>query len=122
MHLAQPYHLMGDYCLSKPKVTTDYSDDWGATRYFIGGKYFVLFIILEERPAMTVKLDPTKSKILRQSHTDIVPGYYANKTHWSTVYLDGEVSFDLITEMLDDAYQLVFKGLTKKVQQEILKD
>ncbi|WP_308011377.1 MmcQ/YjbR family DNA-binding protein [Clostridium tagluense] len=29
--------------------------------------------------------------MLRENFEDIIPGYYMNKEHWNTVYLDGKV-------------------------------
>jgi len=51
---------------------------------------------------------------------DIIPGYYMNKTHWHSVFLEGDVPDDLLKTMLDMSYDLVFKALTQKQQKSIL--
>ena len=45
-----------------------------------------------------------------------------NKIHWNSVKADGEVPDDVLKDMLDKAYQIVFESLTKKKQKEILGD
>jgi len=114
------YEWFEAYCLGKAGVTKDYSSDWDATRYFVGGKYFALTAQLKDRPIATLKNDPSNGDFLRQHYEDIVPGYYANKMHWSTVFLDGDVPDGVLKDMIDEAYTLVFEKLTKKVQKEIM--
>jgi predicted DNA-binding protein (MmcQ/YjbR family) len=41
-----------------------------------------------------------------------------NKMHWNTVIIDGNLSHKLIRELIDDSYNLVVKGLTKKQKKE----
>ncbi len=65
-------------------------------------------------------MTPARGDGLRQLYTDIIPGYYMNKTHWNSVKADGDVPEDLLRQMLDEAYGLVFTSLTKKKQAEIL--
>jgi predicted DNA-binding protein (MmcQ/YjbR family) len=43
-----------------------------------------------------------------------------NKVHWNSVKADGDVPDDLLKDLLDHAYQIVFGGLSKKKQKEIL--
>lgn len=114
------YDWFEEYCLAKTGVTKDYSADWDATRYFVGGKYFALTTELKGRPITTLKNEPSNGDFLRQQYEDIIPAYYANKMHWSTVYLDGEVPDGVLKDMLDEAYKLVFEKLTKKLQKEIM--
>ena len=51
---------------------------------------------------------------------DIVPGYYMNKIHWSTVYLDGNMPQDVLADIVHASYQLVRSSLSKKMQQGLL--
>ena len=58
------------------------------------------------------------------SHTfvneSIVPGYHMSKVHWNTISINGDVSDKLLCELISDSYDLIFKGLTKKIQREIV--
>ena len=62
------------------------------------------------------KPDPV---LLREQHDGIVPGYHMNKKHWNTVSCDGSVSADLLLELVDHSYALVFSSLPKNVKEEI---
>jgi predicted DNA-binding protein (MmcQ/YjbR family) len=58
---------------------------------------------------------------LREKYKDIVPGYHLNKTHWSSMFLNGDVPEMVLKQMLDASYELIFNSLSKKIQNEILK-
>ena len=42
-----------------------------------------------------------------------------SKKHWNTVEIEGNLPQDLIIELIDHSYNLVVKGLTKKLQVEL---
>ncbi len=71
------------------------------------------------RPIITMKLDPGYSDLMRREYADIVPGYYMNKEHWSTVYLDGEVPREVIADMARASYTTLFSSLSKRARKEI---
>ena len=43
-----------------------------------------------------------------------------NKTHWNSVKADGEVPDDILKDLLEKSYRIVFSSLSKKKQKEIL--
>ncbi|MDR1113266.1 MAG: MmcQ/YjbR family DNA-binding protein [Bacteroidales bacterium] len=59
-------------------------------------------------------------EIYSGKYPDIVPGYYLNKIHWSSMDLSGNIPEDVLRQMLDCSYNLIFHSLSKKVQAEIL--
>ena len=59
-----------------------------------------------------------KAVELRESHQGIQPGYHMNKTHWNSVYLNEDVSDQLLVELIDHSYELVYASLPKKVRNE----
>ena len=71
---------------------------------------------------ITMKLDPAESEFLRQQYEDIIPGYYMNKTHWSSVKAEGNVPDELLQEILEKSYRLVLRGFSKKKQRELLEE
>ncbi len=115
-------HWIHDYCMQKPGVTEEFKDAWNSQLYKLGGKIFVMHGEYKDgRPLLTVKLEPAFSELLRQQYEgSIIPGYYTNKTHWSSLFLDTDVPDDTVKSMLDNAYQTTFSGLTKKLQAQIL--
>lgn len=114
------YEWMDNFCLSLKGVQKDFKEEWQATRYMIGGKMFVMqggdkFGTL----IATVKLEPTFGRFLREQYKDIVPGYYMNKDHWNSLYLDGDVPDEVFRDMIEKSYRLVFSALPKKLQKEL---
>lgn len=116
------YEWVDTYVLGKRGVEKSFKPEWNMQLYRVGSKIF-----LESggdkygKPIYTIKLEPALSELLRTQYPEaIVPGYYSNKTHWSSLYLDGDVPDETVRAMVDNAYDIVFGSLTKKLQQEIL--
>ena len=63
---------------------------------------------------------PVHGDLLRQQYEHIVPGYYMNKEHWNSLYLEGDVPNDIVKTMIKESYQIILKSLSKKMQNEIL--
>ena len=114
------YSWMDEYCLSKRGVEKDFKPEWNATRYMIRGKMFAMQGGDKEgKPIFTMKLSPMDGQALRSQFKDIIPGYYMNKEHWNSLYLEGDVPDDIVKDMLDQSYEILLNSLSKKVQQEI---
>lgn len=88
----------------------------------IAGKMFAAVCFGDDGKAVfiTLKLDPLESELLREQYEDIIPGYYMNKTHWSSVKADGLVPDELMGTLLDEAYGLILNSFSKKKQAELL--
>lgn len=122
------YPVLTEYLLSKPGVTYDYKVEWEWHRYMVGGKLFAAFMhpsnkfdpCYAEKDLLNLKCDPALGELLRKEHAEILPGFYSDKRTWNSVILQGALPDTLLRQMIDDSYQLVFKKLTKKLQQEIL--
>ena len=115
------YDWMDSYLLSKKGAQKDFKVEWDATRYQIGGKMFAMQGGDKEKKAIiTLKCEPLFGQLLREQHQHIIAGYYMNKEHWNSVYLDGDVPDDVLKQMIDMSYGLVLNSLSKKMQQEIL--
>jgi predicted DNA-binding protein (MmcQ/YjbR family) len=70
--------------------------------------------------SINLKCDPEKSEELREEYEGIKPGFHMSKKHWNTVSLNtSDVSDDLVRELINHSYDLIVKGLTKKVQIEL---
>ena len=64
---------------------------------------------------ITLKGDPDNNIVLRETYSDITPGYYSNKVHWNSIVLNSnEVSEAQIKEFMDVSYELVYQKLSKK--------
>ena len=114
------YQWLDDYCRSKQGAEKDFKEEWNATRYMLKGKMFALQGNDKSGKAIiTLKLETSHGQLLREEYEDIFPGYYMNKEHWNSVYLDGNTPEDLMREMIDESYSLILKSLSKKDQTEI---
>ena len=105
-----------DYGKSKPHAAYEYKDAWEAGVLTVGGKTFAMFGVYKDgRPLVTLKSDPARALELRDAFRDVViPGYYSNKQHWNSVFLDADIEDGTIFGMVDESYRLVFEGLPKK--------
>lgn len=115
------YPWIDDYLLKKKGVVKDFKQEWNWFRYMIGEKLFCA-VCLDDggKPYyITLKLRPEHGDAMRQMYPDVIPGYYMNKVHWNSVKADGAVPEDIMRQMLDEAYTVVFSSLTKKKQNEI---
>ena len=107
-----------DYCLLKNHVTESFPFDEETLVFKVAGKMFTL-AGLEHHPATaSLKCNPEKALELREEYDEITPGYHMSKIHWNTVIIDGNLPHKLIRKLIDDSYNLVVKGLTKKQQKE----
>ena len=123
------YPWLDEYLLTKPGATKDYKVEWDWHRYMIGGKMFAFLTRPAEKydpmyagkDLISLKCDPMLSELLRANHPEeILPGFYCGKLTWNSVDLGGNVPGDIIKQMIDDSYRLIFEKLTKKLQKEIL--
>jgi predicted DNA-binding protein (MmcQ/YjbR family) len=115
------YDFIQAHCLAKRGAEEDYKQEWDAIRYAVRGKMFALVGNNGEGiPIISVKHDPEHGMELREKYPDIVPGYYLNKMHWSSVFLNGNLPEEVLKQMLDKSYDLVFRSLSRKIQNEIL--
>ncbi len=111
------FEFVQEYCLSKNYVTEGFPFDNKTIVWKVAGKLFCLGDI-ENFDSINIKCDPEKAIGLREEYTQIQPGYHMNKKHWNTVYFE-LLNQELIKELLDHSYELVFKSLPKKTREEI---
>lgn len=102
------YQWIDGYCMSKQGAVKEYKAEWDSTRYLIDRRMFALQGMDNTgRPIITLKLLPEDGRLLRTQHKDIVAGYYMNKDHWNSVYLDSAVPDDVVRGMIDKSYSII---------------
>ena len=112
-----------EYCLSKKGVSEHFPFDEDTLVFKVGGKMFALSSLLQwekNEPSVNLKCDPERAQELRAEYDEIKPGFHMSKVHWNTIALNGSLSNTFIKELIDHSYELVFKSLTKKIQNEII--
>lgn len=105
-----------NYCLGKGQVTEGLPFDEETLVMKVGGKMFALFNI-EHFESVNLKCDPDRAVELRSQYNDILPGYHMNKKHWNTVMINRGVPDQLIYKLVDLSYDLVYKGLPKRLRE-----
>ncbi len=105
-----------EYCLQKAGVTEHLPFDIKTLVFKVCGKMFAL-TDLETFGSINLKCDPEKAILLRESYSEIIPGYHMSKTHWNTVSVEGSLNDSFIYDLIDDSYNLVFESLTRKQKQ-----
>lgn len=113
------YENLRIYCLSKPCAEETLPFDENTLAFTIGNKVFALTGLDEPEVKVNLKCDPDYAVELREQYEYIIPGYHMNKKHWNTVYTE-KIPQNLMKQLIDHSYELVFDGLTKR-QKEALK-
>jgi predicted DNA-binding protein (MmcQ/YjbR family) len=86
----------------------------------IANKMFALVSQSDNPLRVNLKCDPDDAIAYREIYEGVVPGYHMNKKHWNTIILDDSIPLEVLKEMIDDSYNLVFNKLTKKDKDKIL--
>jgi predicted DNA-binding protein (MmcQ/YjbR family) len=107
-------------CLALPGAEETFPFGPENSVFKVAGKMFALSRLTAEAPLrVSLKCDPELAEGLRAAHEAIGPGYHLNKRHWNTVILDGSVPEHMVTEMIEDSYDLVVAKLPKATQSEL---
>lgn len=111
------------YCMSKKGVTEDFPFDADTLVFKVLGKMFALIGLgkweIGEK-SINLKCDPDYAEELRAEYDVIQPGYHMSKKHWNTIDLtSGDISPKFLSELIDHSYDMVVKGMPKKLQNQL---
>ena len=108
------------YCLSKMGTNESLPFDETTLVFKVMSKMYCL-LNMEPPFSINLKCLPEKAIELREEYEEVQPGFHMNKKHWNTIILDGNLRDTQITEWIDNSYNLVTAGLTKKEIVELAK-
>lgn len=112
-----------EYCIAKKEATEDFPFDAHTLAFKVLGKVFALVSLEkweEGQKRINLKCDPDYAEELRTKYGAIMPGYHMNKKHWNTIDLTtNEISPKFLTELIDHSYDMVVKGMTKKMRDNL---
>ncbi|HCM90879.1 MULTISPECIES: MmcQ/YjbR family DNA-binding protein [Vagococcus] len=105
-----------------PFAKVYYREDWDCIYFDVHGKQFGLMSKEASQEAfITLKGNPEVNEILRETSEDIIPGYYANKKHWNSIFLKTtDITDEEIEKMIENSYQLVWEKFPARVRKELL--
>jgi predicted DNA-binding protein (MmcQ/YjbR family) len=112
-----------NYCLSKKAVTEHFPFDNDTLVFKICNKMFALASLKQWENGdafINLKCDPEYAQELRAEYDSIKPGYHMHKQQWNSDYVQkGELTQQLIKELIDHSYEMVVKGLSKKLRESL---
>ncbi|MBC7384014.1 MAG: MmcQ/YjbR family DNA-binding protein [Bacteroidia bacterium] len=111
MHIEQ----LREHCLKKKGVEETFPFDNETLVFKVSGKMFCL-TGLNNSGACNLKCDPERSIELRQTYIAVKPGFHMDKKHWNTIDYNIDLNDKEILKLVDHSYELVVKGMTKKMR------
>ena len=94
-------------CLGQPDAVEEFPFGPETSVFKVGGKMFALSQLQRKPLQVSVKCEPEVGEQLRGTYNAIEPGYHLNKRHWLTVTCGGEVTDELVRELVAGSYDLV---------------
>jgi len=108
------------YCLSKKHVTEEFPFNETTLVFKVLGKMFALSGLEHQPPTVNLKCDPERAVELREEYDGrIISGFHMSKKHWNTIEILS-VPMDLLEELIDHSYDLVVKGMPKKLRDKLM--
>ena len=110
--------------LMNPGCIGSYKIEWDNYVYTLNKKIVAILSHNEKYNSdiLNLKLRVEDNMQLQDMYPNaIVPGYHMNKIHWSSIILKelDTLPPNLIYELIDESYFLIFTGLPKKTQELI---
>lgn len=119
MHIDQ----IRNHCLSKKAATESFPFDENTLVFKVMNKMFLMAPLNKwenGEATVTVKCNPEYTEELRDKYESIYPGPYVSNKHWNTIDIyKSELPPKLILELVDHSYDMVVKGMTKKLREEL---
>ena len=115
------YPWLREYCASHKGALEEYKAEWEVIRFMLKDKMFIMIGGDNQgREIITLKLAPSNGEALRAEFKDVRPGHYMNKIHWNSIDLNGSVPNEVLKKAIDESYELVLNGLSRKAREEII--
>ena len=119
MNIAQ----IRDYCMRKKAATESFPFDEHTLVFKVLNKMFALAPLKkweQGEASLMLKCDPVYTEELRAEYQSIYAGPYVSNKHWNTVSIyTGELAQKFILELIDHSYDMVVKGMTKKLREQL---
>ena len=112
-----------NYCLGKKCSTEEFPFDKDTLVFKVKGKIFAMVPLRkweQGEDTITLKCNPDRTIELRERYGSIYAGPYVSNKHWNTIDLyKGELSAELVKELIEHSYDSVVKGLPKKLKTDL---
>jgi predicted DNA-binding protein (MmcQ/YjbR family) len=109
-----------EYCLSLHAVTESFPFDEVSLVFKVMGKIFCI-LNLEKEHSISIKNLPEKIMEMREEYPGVLPARHLDKNHWNLVMTESDIPDPMVKTWINESYNLVTKGLTKKQKEILLK-
>ncbi len=99
-------------CLHLPGSSETFPFGPETSVFKVAGKVFAISRLANVPLEVSLKCEPLLAEQLRAAHPAVRPGYHLNKRHWNTVTLDGSLADQLLSDLIEDSYDLVVSQLS----------
>ncbi|MGW2594196.1 MmcQ/YjbR family DNA-binding protein [Streptomyces sp. NPDC001515] len=82
--------------------------------YKVAGKVFLIVTDDPDEQIITVTCEPEHARAHVHAHDSITPGRYLDKRHWITIGPGPGITERLITDAVEDSYDLVVERLPRR--------
>jgi predicted DNA-binding protein (MmcQ/YjbR family) len=106
-------------CLDFPGAEETFPFGPETSVFKVAGKMFAISALAQSPLRVSVKCEPSLAEQLRDAHSAVLPGYHLNKRHWNTVIIDGSLPQQMITDMIEDSYDLIVSKLAASRRREL---
>ncbi len=115
--------VLREYCLKKTSTTEEFPFDADTLVFKVLNKMFVIAPLdkwEKGEATLTLKCDPDYTIELREQFESIYPGPYVSNKHWNTIAIyKRELQPKFLFELIDHSYDMVVKGMTKKMRESL---
>jgi predicted DNA-binding protein (MmcQ/YjbR family) len=108
-----------EYCLNFKGVTEELPFGPDVLVFKVMNKMFCLMPLNGGDMRVSLKNTPEKNIELRAEYPFITGAFHMSKIHWSSLDLTAYVKDTLVKELASESYELVVRGLPKKVREEL---
>lgn len=109
-----------DYVKGKKQVSEEQPFGPDNLVYKVCGKMFMLVSLDSVPHSVNLKCEPNLAIELREKYSFVLPGYHMNKVHWNTIVFENGLDYKFLFNQIDNSYDLVVNGLSKKLKVELL--
>ncbi|MGW7134243.1 MmcQ/YjbR family DNA-binding protein [Streptomyces bobili] len=100
--------------LALPDVSHGYPFTPGLDVYKVAGKVFLIVTDDPDEQIITVKCEPEHARALVPRHASITPGRYLDKRHWISLGPGPGITERLVTDAVEDSYDLAVDRLPQR--------
>lgn len=103
-----------NFCIALDGVSESFPFGGDALVFKVYGKMFAL-CDADAFESVNLKWLPEVNIERREEYPEsVIPGYHMNKTHWSTVVMDGTLQDRIVKEWTRESYEIVLASIPLK--------